>query len=99
MSSIPHGDKAASPCAICPCECLQQVLPGAFVAMAAPECTQNAKNKLQVKLSSCLEKSFLLSLYFHPIGSRLICSEKLDLIQMPRSEPADGLGVERSFLG
>lgn len=84
----------------CPCECLQQVLPGTFVAMVPPEHTKDAKNKFQVKLSSCLGKeSFLFSLYFYPIGSQSICSEKLDRIQMPCPESADGLGVERNFIG
>lgn len=41
-----------------PCECLQQVLPGTFVAMVPPERTKDAKNKFQVKLSSCLGKEF-----------------------------------------
>lgn len=42
-------------------QCRLKVLPGAFVAMVAPEHTQNSKNKFQVKLSSCLEKErFLL---------------------------------------
>lgn len=47
----------------CSCECLQQVLSGAFVAVEAPELTQNAKNKFQVKLSSCLEKKELSALF------------------------------------
>lgn len=47
----------------CPWECLQQVLPGAFVAIVAPEHTQNAKNKFQVKLSSCLEKKEFSALF------------------------------------
>ena len=77
-----------------------QVLPGASVAMVAPQHTQDAKNKCRVKLSSCLGKeSFLFSLYLYPIGSQLMCSEKLGRIQMPCPESADGLGVERSFMG
>ena len=77
-----------------------QVLPGASVAMVAPQHTQDTKNKCQVKLSSCLGKeSFLFSLYLYPIGSQLMCSEKLGQIQMPCPESADGLRVERSFMG
>lgn len=56
LSLIPRGDEAAS--LWCYRLSLWGALPGAFVAMVAPEHTQDAKNKFQVKLSSCLVKEF-----------------------------------------
>lgn len=102
LSSLPCGGGAGLPLGLSAClrECLLQVLLGTFVAMVPPELTGDAKNKFQMKLSSCLGKeSFLFSLYLYPIGSELMCSEKLDLIQMPCPESADGLWVEGNFIG
>lgn len=42
----------------CPSKGLWQVLPATFAALLALECTWDAKNKFQGKLSSCLENEF-----------------------------------------
>lgn len=102
MSSVPHGDKAASPWCylLVPVSVSSRFFPVPLWLWRLLNSHKMLKiNSKWNSPAAWRKKSFLLSLYSLPIGSALTRSEKLDRIQMPCPEPADGLGEERHFIG